>query len=404
MKNGSIWSEFEHLPGLVRAVADWKSSLGAEFARINDYLKPVHGLASSLPCPAQPQCGCDHAVIEHKRDDLVSVCRCEPKTCDTRAIERADAVVCELNLAALGGGIAEAFGVRADVQHIDGLRATRLVGTFSPQVGVNIPLILTMQTSPDDLQVVVERLMARDDRPFVLLSPTDRHLTPASDRLLRSKKAAFVPLSETVIWNGTLSANQSLSEIVPDTIAAVLPPIKDKYLLKNKGSNWEVAFQDVTKTLNQSKGMTYIAHLLRNPRQDIFCFALRSAAVGDDGTVILGSAGPTLDQKAINDYKEKIENIKEELQIASGDRKAKLLEEQETLLKELGLATGLGGRKRNQSDDLERARQSVSRAIHGALKGIKQIHPPFHQHLENTIHVGTVLSYRPSEQLVWAAE
>lgn len=404
MKIESVWSAFEAAPGLARAVIDWKGVLGSHFDAVNTYLRPVHGLATSVPCQTKPECGCDHAVVEHKRDDLVSVCRCDPKRCDTTLLDRADAVVCELNLAAFGGAIAEAVGAKSQDQGIDGFLSTRQVGTYSPQSGVSIPLILTVQSSPDDFRQVVERLLVKIDRPFVLFSPTDKYWQPECDRLLRAKKAAFIALSETMNWNGALSAKQNIADIIPETVSAVLPPTKDKCVIKNKGANWEVAFQEITKNLKQSKGMTYIAHLLRNPGQDIFCFALRSAAVGDDGGVILGSAGPALDQKAINDYKEKIENIKEDLQIATGDRKAELLEEQETLLKELGLATGLGGRKRNQKDDFERARQSVSRAIHGAMKGMKRIHAPFHQHLENTIHVGTVLSYRPSEQIVWSAE
>jgi hypothetical protein len=404
MKIASIWSAFESAPGIARAVIDWKAILCPHFETVKTYLKPVHGLASSVPCRTKPECGCDHAVVEHKRDDLVSVCQCDPKRCDTAPLDRADAVVCELNLPALGGAIANAMGAKPDDQGIDGLESTRQVGIYSPQSGVSIPLILTVQSTPEDLQRVAERLLAKDDRPFVLLSPTDKHWKLDCDRLLRAKKAAFVPLSETITWNGTLSSKQNLGDLIPETVAAILPSSKEKCVLRKDGATWTVVFQDVTKTVRHSKGVAYIAHLLRNPGQDIFVSILRAAAVGDDGSMVLGSAGTTLDQQAINAYKEKIENMEEELQSATGDRKATLLEDRATLFAEIGRATGLGGRQRHQRDDLERARQSVSRVIHTALKAIKPIHPTFHQHLENAVKIGIVLSYRPGESLVWAAE
>lgn len=404
MRNRAIWSAFETSPGGVRAIVDWKEVLGLHFDSVKPYLKPTQGLATSVPCRAKPQCGCDHAVVEHKRDDLVSVCRCEPKRCDTSQIDRTDTVVAELNLTAVGGAIAEALGAKSDDHGIDGLLFTRQVGTYSPQVGVNIPLILTVQSCPADLRTVAERLLAKDDRPFVLLSPTESHWKPECDRLLRGRRAAFIPLSDAVTWNGSLSAKQSIADMVPDTIAAVLPPTKDRCVLRKDGSTWTVLFHEVTKTVRHSKGVVYIAHLLRNPGQEIFVSILRAAAVGDDGAVTLGSAGTALDQQALNDYKEKLDNIDEDLQSADGDRKATLLGERETLLAEIGRATGLRGRKRKQRDDLERARQSVSRAIHTSLKTIKSVHPQFHQHLENALKIGIVLSYRPGESLVWAAE
>lgn len=404
MKAESIWSAFETAPGLARAAIDWKAVLSPHFEAVKTYLRPVHGLASSVPCGTKPDCGCDHAVVEHKRDDLVSVCQCDPKRCDTSPLDRADAVVCELNIAALGGAIAEAMGAKSDDQEIDGLSSTRQVGTYSPQSGVSIPLILTVQSTPDDLRQVTERLLAKNDRPFVLLSPTDKHWKPECDRLLRARKSTFVPLAENITWNGTLAAKQNIGEIIPETVGAVLPPTKEKCVLRKDGATWTVLFQEVTKTVRHSKGVVYMAHLLRNPGQEIFVSILRAAAVGDDGSLTLGSAGTALDQHAINDYKEKLDNIDEELQSADGDRKATLLEERETLLAEIGRATGLRGRKRKQRDDLERARQSVSRAIHTSLKKIKPLHPKFHQHLENALKIGIVMSYRPSESLVWALE
>ncbi len=192
--------------------------------------------------------------------------------------------------------------------------------------------------------------------------------------------------------------------MVPDTLAAVLPPTKDRCVLRKDGATWTIVFQDLTKTVRHSIGMEYIARLIRNPGQNIIVSLLRAVVKQQDETIILGSAGTILDQKALNDYKERIDEIEEELETASGDRKATLLQDRETLLVEIGRATGLGGRMRHQSDDLDRARKSVSAAIYRALTKINAVHPSFHQHLDRALDLGFVLSYRPSEPLVWAAE
>ena len=71
------------------------------------------------------------------------------------------------------------------------------------------------------------------------------------------------------------------------------------------------------------------------------------------------------------------------------------------LNEEIARSTGLHGKNREASSDRERARQSVSAAIHRALKAIKKEHEPLWQHLKNALKIGEFLSYQPDQPTSW---
>lgn len=97
--------------------------------------------------------------------------------------------------------------------------------------------------------------------------------------------------------------------------------------------------------------------------------------------------------------------IVEELEKAhtAGDLASKesLIEEREGIREQLRGAEGSGGRIREASSDPERARQSVSAAIHRALKAIKREHKPLWKHLDKSLKIGNFLSYRPDQPTAW---
>jgi len=65
------------------------------------------------------------------------------------------------------------------------------------------------------------------------------------------------------------------------------------------------------------------------------------------------------------------------------------------LLGELAAATGLGRRARTFTTDHERARLSVSKAIHRALNAVSRADPMIGEHLRRSVRTGAQCSYRP---------
>lgn len=67
------------------------------------------------------------------------------------------------------------------------------------------------------------------------------------------------------------------------------------------------------------------------------------------------------------------------------------------LNEEIARFTSLYGKNREVLSDRECARQSVSAAIHRALKAIKKEHEPLWQHLKNALKIEEFLSYQPDQ-------
>jgi hypothetical protein len=76
------------------------------------------------------------------------------------------------------------------------------------------------------------------------------------------------------------------------------------------------------------------------------------------------------------------------------------LYEIEILEQELSRCVGLGGRLR-QNSDAERARKSVSNAIHRALGQLRTRHPALFRHLSATLKIGNGMSYLPDDEIEW---
>lgn len=116
-----------------------------------------------------------------------------------------------------------------------------------------------------------------------------------------------------------------------------------------------------------------------------------------------GDAGELLDPKAKAAYKQRLEELREELEDARADndlgRTAKAQEERELLTRELLRAVGLGGRDRRTGDIAERARVNVKRAIDVALQRISSHLPALGRYLAGTINTGMSCSYTPNIDL-----
>lgn len=424
-----MWRVLESPPGLIRSTADWKRLLGGDYEVAKKFLRIREGLVTSIHCHATPPCGCDHAVIVHSPDDIVSVCRCSPKRCPTTSINRLDAVIYEVNLSEFGAAIADALSIKHEERSVDGLSMTWQIGTYVPRIGLRIPLFLTVQNDSEDFKHSVTSLIAVGDIPFVLLAPTDDHWRPEYDSLLRGKNARFLALSDILNWNVKLSARQPIEKILADLLEQVLPSAAEETVFRREGDVWRIIYAGLSISLRHSTGLAYIGQLLMNPNQEIHAAMIEVAVAGtpaplpsptdkgqnwpeDDEYESSASTSETvpvgsyLDQQALKEYDQRITAAKEELEEAKTNNDTARIEslkrEINILTKEAAHGTGLHGQLRHGGDG-ERARQAVSKATNRALKTIKKKHPALWQHLNSSLKIGEYLSYRPEKPISWAA-
>jgi len=191
-------------------------------------------------------------------------------------------------------------------------------------------------------------------------------------------------------------------------------------VFRREGEYWSVGPAATPIRLRDSKGLAYIAYLLRHPGTAFHALDLTSGIASEseekpaarlvlgrenlesEGFQIggLGDAGEVLDDQAKRAYRQRISELREELDEAKGLGKAERAEELEAeieaLTHELARAVGLGGRNRRAAAASQRARQAVRKAIKAALDRISQSDAEFGSIFLQSIKTGHSCSYRPN--------
>jgi AAA ATPase-like protein len=175
---------------------------------------------------------------------------------------------------------------------------------------------------------------------------------------------------------------------------------------RREGDVWSIAFEGDAARMKHSKGLGYLAAMLRHPGRELHALDLATgrgdgASADGDGLTLEtnGSVGPALDRQAKAAYRERVDELRADIAEAEEwndpERAARASVELEALTAELASATGLGGRDRPGSSNAERARISVTRAIKSALDRIEAEMPSLGRHLRTTVRTGTYCSYTP---------
>lgn len=219
-----FWQALEVIPGLAAVEIEWRSFMGDEFEFGKAFLRPNGRLAASYPCIRPRGCGCHHEVIVHSDEDIVAVCRCE-SGCDKFALQRASIVVYELDRQALDKAIRKALGLIEESGSRGDLPGTTRIGVYSPLAGFRFPVYLTIQLERNDLDNAVDRLIARNGTPFILLSPTRDLCGPDTEKRLNDRHSILVTLSENLVVKDkkTLKPLSSIGEFM-SRVMVIEPP------------------------------------------------------------------------------------------------------------------------------------------------------------------------------------
>jgi DNA-binding NarL/FixJ family response regulator len=177
-------------------------------------------------------------------------------------------------------------------------------------------------------------------------------------------------------------------------------------VFRREGEYWTIRHRGSECHLRDSKGIRYLAFLLRNPGRE--CDALEVAAEGRVDTTAddLGGqtedpddAGGFLDAQAEAVNRQRLRELDQELAAARGwgsaEQVARLEEEVRFLAREVAGAAGLGGREHRAGSASERARQNVTRGVKMVLDRLGESSPELAAHLHRTIRTGTFCSYMP---------
>jgi hypothetical protein len=167
--------------------------------------------------------------------------------------------------------------------------------------------------------------------------------------------------------------------------------------LRREGDYWTIAYAARTVRLRDSRGLRVLHQLLGNPGQEFHVLQLVSH--GDDDTRP-GDAGTVLDSAAVQSYRKRLLELREELDEAEGfadaGRTDRAKGEIDLLTQELARAVGLGGRERRVGNAAERARTTVQKRLREAIRRIEEELPELGSRLEHAVRSGTFCGYFPS--------
>ena len=193
-------------------------------------------------------------------------------------------------------------------------------------------------------------------------------------------------------------STRSISPMSNDSRAGSHPA--QKGVFRKEGDYWNVGYDGNAVRLKDTRGLGYIAHLLRHPgaefhvldlyggiasqREENAISQLVNGLPRDDedlekaGIHIAGpgDAGEMLDEQAKAAYRRRLSELREDLAEAKDLGKVERTEQAEqeidALTQELSRAVGLGGRNRRAASASERARQNITKSIKSALDRIAQ--------------------------------
>src|SRR6266436_6180745 len=197
----------------------------------------------------------------------------------------------------------------------------------------------------------------------------------------------------------------------------------EQAIFRKEGEYWTLGCGDKSFRLKDTKGLGYLAHLLRHPGVEFHVLDLAGGIAGqrdDDETGqsahglphgaedlgkagiyigTLGDAGEMLDEQAKLAYRRRLSDLREELEdakeLGNVERAEQAEQEVDALSRELSRAVGLGGRNRRAASASERARQSIAKAIKSVLERIAEADSPLGDILSRCIKTGTFCSYQP---------
>lgn len=203
------------------------------------------------------------------------------------------------------------------------------------------------------------------------------------------------------------------ARVAPAAVEGGEPPAAR---LERRGEYWAVRFGAADEfLLKETKGLRYLAHLLTQPDVEVHALELMGEQTGGgvapsaaaevaSGELSVraeaqGGAGPALDAQAKTAYRERLEELREEIEEATSfndpERAARAREEFEFITDQLSAGVGLGGRDRETGSAAERARVNVTRALKTVIQRMGEHDPALGHHLDVSVRTGTWCSYRP---------
>lgn len=212
--NRGLWASLEALPTHEAVLVDWRRELGSELDVARPFLRPAQAPARSYPCTHRPPCECQHRIIDDDPRNPLAVCHCDPPDCPPIRLTPQDRLILALDTRKLCEAIRAALRFQpATPGQFPGAARSYRLGTYGPAQSL---AILSFPTEEGDVLAEVGGLCAAIPDPFILLTPSAQHHTPAVEAALRRHGCLHIPLAQFVSLAapGKLAATAAVKPIL----------------------------------------------------------------------------------------------------------------------------------------------------------------------------------------------
>jgi tetratricopeptide (TPR) repeat protein len=196
---------------------------------------------------------------------------------------------------------------------------------------------------------------------------------------------------------GLGAAPVAIPRLAPRAEPSATPSLD--FSLRVTGKDVVVDCNGRTTRLRSVRGMPMLARLVEHPGRELHVLDLAAEPEDENAVVDRGDAGEVLDAKAREAYRQRIVDLRAEIdeadRFADVGRADRARRELDMLLQQLSSAAGLGGRARRVGSAAERARITVQRRVREAIRKIAEHEPELGRHLDWAIRTGTFCAYEP---------
>lgn len=240
---------------------------------------------------------------------------------------------------------------------------------------------------------------------------------PVSDRMMEHLVKSVPDLIQDIYTKVSIDISEIENEQDPEKIES-LDQQNDENIFINNGATWTVRFMGKEKTIKHSKGMTYIAYLLKHQGNEFTAMNLKGTLDidfelvdkqiydnQDDSLMDVTEPMKSISPEDLNILKNELEKIKKKLNKAMMEHDERTEKTLSNTIKQTELYilsfTSRGGKIRNIPDANEKARQSVWAAIKTAKNNIREHHKALFKHFDKHIHTGNKSRYTPKTYIYW---
>jgi hypothetical protein len=414
------WLALAELPGQLAVEAEWQRRLGTDLAPLKPFMGPTKQRAQSLPrddgrdgprlrvVPGAP------AVVI---DDLTGA---------KREVKDSELILRQAKPAAMAKALHEGLQLDGAVGMTPQNGFCWDLGQAAVSDSEFVPVVLAITTEEDLLADALRDLaMANPDGSIVLL-PSIRQVTSELKTRLEHHRCQLLDCSQCIALGRdgkrlvmiggpqeVVTAQRRWRNLVVDCECL--------FDIRREGEHWLLIWNGHTLPMKDMVGLHYVRALIQRRRSGpIHCIDLKAQIDNVDRNILDDSAGiDVTTQEAIDSEETEKQRLLDSFNAAQrrgdDDVADKILEDLEALEKRRAEGVTIRGKPRKKS-----AAEAHRTSIHNAIKGTKssvvlairnaaaqlvdhrEDFEDLADHLQEHIHTGFMLAYRPRQEIPWS--